>query len=79
MTVGGLKVGWFCTALVSIVCSALSKEQGITAAAICLAYDALYNIKVCCPIKKIAYITVREWSSVTKNGNLLSFCLCPIA
>ena len=32
--------------LVSILCSALSKEQGITVVAVCIAYDVLYNLKV---------------------------------
>ena len=47
MIVGGVKVGWFFTAMVSVLCSALSKEQGITAVAVCMAYDALYTVKVC--------------------------------
>ena len=30
----------------SILCSALSKEQGIMAVAVCMAYDILYCVQV---------------------------------
>ena len=44
--VGHTSAGWMCVSLLSTLCSALSKEQGITAVAVCLAYDVLYCVKV---------------------------------
>ena len=37
---------WMVAALLSVLCSSLCKEQGITAGAVCLVYDVLYCLKV---------------------------------
>ena len=41
-----LYTGWFVGSLLLVLCSALSKEIGITAVAVCLAYEFLIYKKV---------------------------------
>ena len=46
-----IHTGWFAVSLLLVVCSALCKEIGITAVALCLMYELLIIRKVCLKTK----------------------------
>ena len=46
MFAGSTNWKWLCAAVLSMLCSSLNNEQGITVMAACLAYDVFYCVQV---------------------------------